>query len=45
LDDWNLQPLFDEAYGTDASREHLKYFEGMLDGEQTIYVLDGEVAL
>ena len=45
LDDWNLQPLFDEAYGADASREHLAYFEDMVDGEQTLFALDGEVAL
>lgn len=45
LDDWNLQPLFDEAYGVDASVEHMKYFEDMVDGEQTVYALDGEVAL
>lgn len=45
LDDWNLQPLFDEAYGADASREHLTYFEDMVEGEQTVYALDGEVVL
>lgn len=44
-DDWLLQPLFEEAYGADASREHLKYFEDMVDGEQTVYALDGEVPL
>ena len=45
LDDWDLQSLFDEAYGADASREHLEYFEDMVDGEQTVYALDGDVAL
>jgi hypothetical protein len=45
LDDWNLQPLFDEAYGADASREHLARFEDMVEGEQTLYALDGEVSL
>lgn len=43
--DWLLQPLFEEAYGAEASREHLKYFEDMVDGEQTVYALDGEVPL
>lgn len=45
LDDWSLQPLFEEAYGADASREYLKYFEDMVDGEQTVYALAGEVSL
>lgn len=45
LDDWNLEPLFNEAYGADASREHMHYFEDMVDGEQTVYALDGESAL
>ena len=45
LDDWNLEPLFDEAYGVDASREHMQYFEDMVEGEQTVYALDGESAL
>ena len=45
LDDWNLEPLFDEAYGADASREHMQYFEDMVEGEQTVYALDGESAL
>jgi hypothetical protein len=45
LDDWNLEPLFDEAYGVDASREHMQYFEDMVDGEQTVYALGGEIAL
>ena len=45
LDDWNLQPLFDEAYGADAGREHMAHFEDVVEGEQTLYALDGEVAL
>lgn len=45
LDDWNLEPLFNDAYGADASREHLQNFEDMVDGEQTVYALDGESAL
>lgn len=45
LDDWDLQPLLDEAYGADASLEHMKYFEDMVDGEQTVYAIDGEVVL
>ncbi len=45
LDDWSLEPLFTEAYGVDASREHLQNFEDMVDGEQTVYALDGESAL
>ena len=45
LDDWNLEPLFDEAYGADASREHIRHFDDMIDGEQTVYALDGESAL
>lgn len=45
LDDWTLQPLFDEAYGADVSLEHLKYFEDMVEGEQTVYALSGEVVL
>jgi hypothetical protein len=45
LEDWTLQPLFDEAYGPDESLEHLKYFEDMVDGEQIVYAVDGEVAL
>lgn len=45
LDDWNLQPLFEEAYGADASREHMAHFEDVVEGEQTLYALDGEVAL
>lgn len=45
VDDWNLEPLFEEAYGVDASREHLARFEDMVEGEQTLYALDGEVSL
>ena len=45
IDDWNLQSLFDEAYDADTAREHLTYFEDMVDGEQTLYALDGEVTL
>ena len=45
LDDWNLEPLFDEAYGVDASREHMQYFEDMVEGEQTVYALDGDTEL
>ena len=45
LDDWNLEPLFDEVYGVDASREHMQYLEDMVDGEQTAYALDGESPL
>lgn len=45
LDDWNLEPLFEEAYGVDQSREYLQYFEDMVEGEQTVYALDGECAL
>jgi len=45
LDDWALEPLFDEAYGADASREHMRYFADMVDGEQTVYAVDGESAL
>lgn len=45
LDEWDLEPLFDEAYGADASREHLKYFVDMLDGEQVVYALDEDPAL
>lgn len=45
LDDWDLQPLLEEAYGADAAREHLRNFEDMVDGEQTVYALDGERAL
>jgi hypothetical protein len=45
LNDWNLEPLFDEAYGGDASHEHMQYFEDMVEGEQTVYALDGESAL
>jgi hypothetical protein len=45
LDDWSLEPLFDEAYGADASRDHIRYFEDMIDGEQIVYAVDGEIAL
>ena len=45
LDDWNLEPLFDEAYGADASREHMRHFEEMVEGEQTVYALDSATAL
>jgi hypothetical protein len=45
LDEWSLQPLFEEAYGADASREHLRHFEDMLDGEQIVYAVTGESAL
>jgi hypothetical protein len=45
LEDWDLQPLFDAAYGADASREHMRYLEDMLDGDQTVYALSGEVQL
>ena len=45
LDDWSLEPLFDEAYGADASRNHILYFEDMIDGEQIVYAVDGEIAL
>lgn len=45
LDDWDLQPLFEEAYGAEAALEHLQYFEDMVDGEQTVYALDGESTL
>ena len=45
LDDWDLEPLFDEAYGADASREHMRHFEDMVDGEQTVYAIDREIAL
>ena len=45
LDDWNLEPLLDEAYGADASREHMRHFEDMVDGEQTVYAVDDETVL
>ena len=45
LDPGRLEPLFDEAYGPDASREHMQYFEDMVEGEQTAYALDGETVL
>jgi hypothetical protein len=45
LDDWNLEPLFDEAYGTEASQEHLAHFADMVEGEQVVYALSGEVEL
>ena len=45
LDDWNLEPLFEEAYGAELSREHLARFEDIVDGEQTVYALAGEVEL
>ena len=45
LDDWNLEPLFVEAYGADASREHLRHFEDMVEGEQTVYAVDDESVL
>ena len=45
LDDWNLEPLFEEAYGVDKAREHMQYFDDMVDGEQTVYALDGKSAL
>jgi hypothetical protein len=45
LDDWSLEPLFVEAYGADASREHIRHFEDMVDGEQTVYALDEESVL
>jgi hypothetical protein len=45
LDDWNLEPVFEEAYGVEKSREHMEYFDGMVEGEQTVYALDGESAL
>lgn len=45
LDDWSLEPLFVEAYGEDASREHLRLFEDMVEGEQTVYAVDGESVL
>jgi hypothetical protein len=45
LDDWNLEPLFDEAYGTQASQEHLAHFSDMVEGEQVVYALSGEVEL
>ena len=45
LDDWNLEPLFDEAYGTEASREHMEHFLDMVEGEQVVYALSGEVEL
>lgn len=45
LDDWDLQALFEEAYGADAAGEHLAHFVEMVDGEQTLYALGGEVTL
>jgi hypothetical protein len=45
LDDWNLEPLFEEAYGADAARAHIRQFEDMVDGEQTVYAVDGETVL
>ena len=45
LDEWDLQPLFDDAYGADKSREYLTYFEDMLEGEQVVYALDEEPVL
>ena len=45
LDDWNLEPLFEEAYGADKSREHMQYFDDMVEGEQTVYALDSESAV
>ena len=45
LDDWNLQPLFEEAYGAELASEHLAHFEDMVDGEQTVYAVAGEVEL
>ena len=45
LDDWNLEPLFDEAYGVEASRDHLAQFQDMVEGEQVVYALSGEVEL
>ena len=40
-----MDALFTEAYGADASRLHLTYFEDMVDGDQTVYALDGETTL
>ncbi|WP_107771475.1 hypothetical protein [Nocardioides sediminis] len=45
LDGWNLQPLLEEADDVDASLEHMKYFDDMVDGDQTVYALDEEVPL
>ena len=45
LDEWSLEPLFDEAYGAEASREHIRHFEDMIDGEQTVYAVDAESVL
>ena len=40
LDDWDLEPLFVEAYGADASGEHLRHFLDMVEGEQTVYAVE-----
>jgi hypothetical protein len=45
LDEWNLEPLFEEAYGVEKAREHMQYFEDMVEGDQTVYALEGESAL
>src|SRR3954447_5420676 len=45
LVDWSLEDLFVEAYGADAWGQHMRYFEDMIEGEQTVYAVDGENAL
>ncbi len=45
LDEWDLEPLFVEAYGAEASRVPIQQFEDMIDGEQTDYAVEGETAV
>lgn len=38
-------PLLEEAYDVDAHLEHMKYFDDMVDRDQTVYALDEEVPI
>jgi hypothetical protein len=43
LEEWDLEPLFNEAYGPEEGRQHLDRFLDLIDGEQTLYAFGGEV--
>jgi hypothetical protein len=42
-EDWELDRLFDKAYGPEQGARHLQHFEDLIEGEQSVYAFDGEV--
>jgi len=43
-EEWDLEPLFREAYGPEEGARHLDHFVDLVEGEQTLYAFSGHVA-